>query len=273
MRWLLAPYADRRTYGILLYLVLGLPLGVFEFVLLVTGFSLGLGLLITLLGIPVLIATVLVGHALATFERRLAWSLLDAPMPRVPVLIDEAQGFFWKRLRSLITSRRTWMEVAFLFLRLPVGTLDFTIAVTIVGLMFGGFAQPILYAAGVESNIGSWTIDTFWESLIFVPVSIVFLLVGPRLLVGWGAVSGRFATAMLAVVETSELKHAVGDVLARVGRADAFEIMDQLEMRLGRGPFLTATRVEATLLALESNGVLTARRDDGRTKYALASGG
>jgi hypothetical protein len=62
-------------------------------------------------------------------------------------------------------------------------------------------------------------------------------------------------------------------VLARVGRADAFEIMDQLEMRLGRGPFLTATRLEATLLALESNGVLTAQRDDRRTTYALASRG
>ena len=85
MRWLLAPYAERRTYLILLYLVLGLPLGVFEFTLMVTGFSLGLGLLITLLGIPVLIGTLLVAHALATFERRLAWSLLDAPMPALPL--------------------------------------------------------------------------------------------------------------------------------------------------------------------------------------------
>jgi hypothetical protein len=270
MRWLLAPYAERRTYRTLLYLLLGLPLGVFEFVLLVTGFALGLGLLITLLGIPVLIATILVAHALATFERRLAWSLLDAPMPRVPLRPDEAQGFFWKRLRSLLTSRRTWKEVAFLFLRLPMGTLDFTIAVTIVALMLGGFVQPILEAAGVDSTVGSWRIDTFGESLIWLPISVLFLLVGPRLLVGWGGVSRRFATAMLAVVEPPELKRAVGDVLARVGRADAFEIMDQLEVRLGRGPFLTATRLEATLLALESNGVLSARRDGGRTTYALA---
>lgn len=270
MSWLLAPYGEARTYATFLYLVLGLPLGVFEFVLLVTGFALGLGLLITLLGIPVLVATVLVAHALATFERRLAWSFLDAPMPRVPVRPDEAHGLFWTRLRSLLTSQRTWKEVAFLFLRLLTGTLDFAIAVTIVGLMLGGFAQPILFLAGVESTIGSWTIDTFGESLISVPISIAFLLVGPRLLVAWGGVSERFATAMLAVVEPPELRRAVGDVLARVGRADACEIMDQLEVRLGRGPFLTATRVEATLLSLESTGVLTARRDGARTTYALA---
>jgi len=268
VRWLLAPYAERRAYLILLYLVLGLPLGVFEFTLLVTGFSLGLGLLITLLGIPVLIGTLLVAHALATFERRLAWSMLDAPMPALP-LRNEGTGFFWARLRSLITSRRTWSEVAFLLLRLPTGILDFTIAVTIVGLMIGGFVQPILVAAGVESNFGTWTIDTFGESLIYVPISILFLLVGPRLLVGWGGVSGWFATAMLAVVEPAELKRAVGDVLARVGRADAFEIMDQLQLRLGRGPFLSATRLEATLLALESSGLVTAHREGSRTTYAL----
>ena len=270
MSWLLAPYAERRTYRILLYLVLGLPLGVFEFSLLVTEFSLGLGLLITLLGIPVLIGTLLVAHALATFERRLASSLLDAPMPAIPLRRDEATGFFWARLRSLITSRRTWLEVLFLLLRLPTGILDFTIAVTIVGLMVGGFVQPILVAAGVESNFGSWRIDTFGESLIYVPISILFLLVGPRLLVGWGGVSARFATAMLALVEPAELKGAVGDVLARVGPADAFEIMDQLELRVGRGPFLTPTRLEATLLALESSGLVTASREGSRTTYALA---
>jgi hypothetical protein len=57
---------------------------------------------------------------------------------------------------------------------------------------------------------------------------------------------------------------------AGAGRADAFEIMDQLELRLGRGPFLTPTRLEATLLALESFGLVTARPEGRRTTYALA---
>ena len=75
---------------------------------------------------------------------------------------------------------------------------------------------------------------------------------------------------MLAVVEPSELKRAVGDALARVGRADAFEIIDELQLRLGRGPFLSATRLEATLLAQESNGVVTSRREGQRTTFVLA---
>ena len=272
MRWLLAPYREGRTYRILLYLLLGLPLGIFDFTLIVTGLSLGVGLLITLLGIPVLIGTLLVAHALATFERRLAWSLLDAPMPRLPLRRDEGTGFFWARLRSLIKSRRTWLEVVFLLLRLPMGIIDFTIAVTIVALMVQAIVAPILVAAGVESTYGSWTIDTFGESLIWLPISVLFWLVGPRLLVGWGEVSARFATASLGVVEPAELKQAVGDVLRRRGRADAFEVMDDLQLSLGRGPFLTPTRVEASLLALESAGAVTAERNGPRTTYSLARG-
>jgi Putative sensor len=222
-------------------------------------------------GIPVLIATILVGHALATFERRLAWSLLDAPMPRLP-LREEGSGFFWSRLRSLIASRRTWLEMLFLLLRLPMGIIDFTIAVTIVGLMVQWIVAPILVAAGVDMSIGSWTIDTFGESLLYLPISVLFVIVGPRILVGWGGVSARFATALLGVVEPAELKRAVGEVLERRGRADAFAIMDDLELRLGRGPYLTPTRVEASLLALESAGVVTAERDGPRTTYALDHG-
>jgi hypothetical protein len=161
------------------------------------------------------------------------------------------------------------MEVAFRFLRLPMGILDFTFAVTIVGLMLGGFAEPIIVAAGAESPIGSWRIDTFGESLVILPISVLFVVVGPRLLVAWGGVSARLATATLAVVEPRELKRAVGEVLSRVGRADAFEILDQLRLRTGRGPLLTATRLEATLLALESTGILTTRREGARTTYEL----
>lgn len=270
MRWLLAPYADRRTYTILLYLLLGLPVGVFDFMLVITGLSLGLGTIITLLGIPILVATLLVVQALAILEGRLAQALLEAPMPHVPALHEEPHGVFWARLRSLVTSRRTWTELAFLLLRFPIGIFGFVVATTIVGLMVVGFVEPILVAAGVNSDIGPWTIDTFGESLIYLPVSVLFLLVGPRLVVAFGQVSARFATAMLGVVEPAELKRAIGVVLTRAGRADAFQIMDELELRLGRGPFLTPTRLEAALIALESNGLVTALREGPRTVYARA---
>ena len=44
MTWLLDAYSDSRTYGSLVYSLLGLPIGIFGFIVVVTGFALGLGL-------------------------------------------------------------------------------------------------------------------------------------------------------------------------------------------------------------------------------------
>jgi hypothetical protein len=135
--------------------------------------------------------------------------------------------------------------------------------------MFGGFVMPILVALGVESQLGSWTIDTLPESLFYLPISILYLLVGPRILLGWGEVSGRIATFFLAVVEPSEMKRAVAETLARTGEADAFAILEELELRLGRGPFLTPTTVESTLLALESTGQVRTHHEGQARLYSL----
>ncbi len=272
MSWLLSPYTEQRTYRALAYLLLGLLLGILDFTIVVTGFSLGLGLIVTLLGIPVLVATLLVVRSLAALERGLAVSLLDAPMPRRPAAHDSGRGFFWARLHDLVFARRTWEEAGFLILRLPLGVLDFTVAVTIAALALCGVAMPIVVAAGVPVSIGSWEIDTFVESLVYLPVSALFLLVGPRLILAWSGLSRWLATALLGRIEPQELKLATIEVLARVGEADGFHILDELGLRLGRGPFLTPTRLEATLLALESAGQISARRENSRTVYALAGG-
>lgn len=269
MNWLLSAYSDRRTYGSLAYSLLGLPIGVFGFVVVVTGFSLGLGLIVTLLGIPVLVATLVFARAMAMMERRLAWSLIGAAKPRRSPPASASDGIFWQRLRELVTGRDAWREVAFVVLRLPLGILGFTIAVTIVGMMFGGFIHPIVTAAGFEDQIGTWVIDTIPESLVYLPFSLLFLLVGPRILLGWGEASGRIATWFLGRVSIGETKAAVVDTLARTGAADAGAIFDALQLRFGRGPFLTSTRVEAALLALESTGWVQAWRGGRHTTYSL----
>jgi len=270
MRWLLSPYAEARTYRVAAYLLVGLGFGILDFTVLVTGFSLGLGLLVTVIGIPVLVATFLVARALATMERRLARSWLDAPLPRRRPARAEPNGLFWTRLRSLTAVPRTWAEIAFLLLRLPMAVLDFAFVTALMGAALGGFAQPIVVAAGVDTQIGSWTIDTFPESLVFIPISLVFLLVGARLVVGWGGLSRRLAAHFLGRVDAADLKQEVLDILARSEGVDAFRILNELGLRLGHGSFLTPTRVEATLLALQSSGRVTIRHDEARPIYELA---
>jgi hypothetical protein len=257
--WLLEAYSDRRTYGALGYLLVGLPLGVFGFVVVVTGLSTGLGLLVTLLGIPILVLTLLFVRAFAGLYRQVAWSMLQAPLPRQPSHRVGAQGTFWQRLRDLITSRQTWRELAFALASLPLGVIGFSLAVILIALMLSGFAQPILTAAGVETQIGTWTIDTLPESLVYLPVSLLFLAVGPRILLGLGAVAGRVAAWFLGHIGSDDLKRAVVQSLATDGELDGFAILDHLQLRFGANARLSPTRLQATLLALESSGQVSVR--------------
>ena len=267
MRRALRLYAEARTYTALVWLLLGLPLGILWFTVVVTGLALGVGLAITVLGLPVLVLTLLLVRGIASVERALAESLAAAPMPRRPPE-PEARGVLWSRLRALVARRRTWRELAYVLLRLPLGALDFSVAVGVVALALGGFAEPVLVAAGADNDIGSWHVDTVPEALLFVPVSLAFLLVAAGVIRGWTRISAGVATALLGKVEQPQVKREVGRLLAR-GEADAFQLMDGLELRFGRGPFLRPVQLQAALLALRDTGLVVARRDGGRDVWAL----
>jgi hypothetical protein len=269
MRWLLEPYGDPATYRAIAYLLLGLPLGIVGFVVVVVGLSLGLGLAVTLLGIPVLVATLLLVRSLASFERTIAAGLLDAPMPRL-AREDGGDGFWWARLARTVDDGHVRAELAFLVLRFPLGVADFVVVATLLSLALAAVVQPILVAAGVPTEFGTWEVDTFAETLVFVPVSVFFLLTGPRLLLAWAEVPRLMATRLLGRVESADLKREIAEVLAHRDEMDAFEIVDELRLRLGRGPYLTATRVEAALLGLEWTGRVHTLGGDGRTRYRLA---
>jgi len=271
MHWLLEPYADPGFYRVGAYLLLGLPLGVFEFTIVVTGLSLGAGLAVTLLGLPVLLATFLLAAQLASFERDLAATMIEAPMPR-QFLRRDAAGFGWRRLRARAGDRRSWTEVAYLLgARLPLGVAGFVVAVTLLSLALAFAVYPIVYAAGVPVELGTWQVDTFPKTLAVAPISVLFLLAGPRIMLAWAGLTSRITSRMLGWLDAADVKQAVVDVLGRAGGADAFTILDQVGLRLGRGPFLTPTRLEATLLTLESTGTVLATRGGDRTRYSLAT--
>src|SRR5947207_2704667 len=73
-----------HTASNIVYLLLSFPLGVFYFVLLITGLSVGVGTVIVWLGIPILFATIAGIWGMAAIERSLAAHLLHIDMPTPP---------------------------------------------------------------------------------------------------------------------------------------------------------------------------------------------
>jgi hypothetical protein len=194
--------AREETYLNLIYLVLAFPLGTVYFVFLVTGISVGIGTAIIWIGVPILLAVFAASWGLAMFERMLAEVLLRediAPMSRQ----EDAELSAWQRLKAHLGNRVTWTSLAYLFLKFPIATLFFTIAVTVVATAVAMLIAPFIYKLwDYPSWWGIWQVDTLGEALIATVLGLV--IVGPISLhitnfLAW--VSGTFARVMLGRLE------------------------------------------------------------------------
>jgi hypothetical protein len=126
------------------YLVLGLPLGIATFTIAVTGLSLAAGLLVTLAGIPVLVATLLAVRGLAALERRRAEWLLGTPMPGRERTLS---GSPWERTKAIASDPASWRDTLYSLVLLPVGIAGFTVAVTLWSVALGSLTSPAWYWA------------------------------------------------------------------------------------------------------------------------------
>ena len=195
--------AREETYLNLIYLLLAFPLGTVYFVFLVTGISVGIGTAIIWIGVPILLAVFAASWGLAMFERMLAEVLLREDIPPMS-RHEDAERSAWERLKAHLTNRVTWTSLVYLFLKFPIATLFFTIAVAVVATALGMIIAPFIYKLwDYPSWWGVWKIDTLGEALIATALGLV--IAGPISLhitnfLAW--VSGTFARVMLGRLES-----------------------------------------------------------------------
>ena len=221
-----------RTYGGILYLVLAFPLGVAEFCVLVTGISAGLGLAITLIGIPILFAMLYLWRWMAQGERRLIGSLVGVRVAD-PYRPAPPNAGHWALIRSRLSDPATWKDLLFLLFQLPLGTLSFAIAVTLIS--GGGWllTAPAWYWVDEEvSDFGVLTVDTLGEALLLVPIGALVLFLA---IPGLGALArgyGWLATQLLGSNADPVLTAEVSDL--RDSRARVIAAADAERRRLER---------------------------------------
>lgn len=168
---------DPHSYRNLLYLVLGLPLGVAYFTVLVTLISLAGGMAVTIVGLPLAVLTMYGWCELARVERLQANALAGTHVPPLAFL-ETGNALGWQRIKQRLRNGLTWRSLAFLFLRFPHGLATFVVAVTAVSVPLYGLAMPAIAQWGGEdglSNWGVWHVDTFWEGAVFVLPGILLL--------------------------------------------------------------------------------------------------
>ena len=187
-----------RTYKRLAYLLIAFPLGLAYFVGLTVGGSVGLGLAVTWVGVPILLVTLLGATAIAGFEAKLANLLVDQDVSVPPALRPEFrrddEGFV-DALRRFLAEPTTWTSVGLAFARFAFGLVAFVVTVTAAAVLVGLLAAPFVYNdPGVAVTLGEYAIDTLPQALGVAGLGVLWLFVAANL-IDLLAAAGAFLTA------------------------------------------------------------------------------
>lgn len=186
----------KKFFPNLVYLLLGLPLGVLYFVVLVTGFSLGAGLSITLVGVPILVAMIFVTYILGDLERTVTSRLLGIKIVKPearPSNNDSAAAILVAQLKS----GQFWKELVYLILKMPMGIVSFTLAVTFVSVSLALLLAPLIVAFVPSTQIMLWNgyeVETMQQALLVSGLGLVFGVVSIFIINGLAALLGSLSS-------------------------------------------------------------------------------
>ena len=120
------------------YLLSGFPLAVASFSIIVTGLSLGVSLLIIVVGLPVLTLTVLIARLFADIERFRIPGVLRRPRTRPNYRTSQAGQGIWKRITTPLTQTQSWLDVTFTLLIFPIAVATFCVVISWWAVAIGG---------------------------------------------------------------------------------------------------------------------------------------
>jgi signal transduction histidine kinase len=217
------PGALLRQLGLdSVYLLLAMPMGILTFTVVVTGWSLALGLLITLIGIPIAMLTIYVSRWMAWVERRRAALVLGEPIRGV--YKPPATGRIIDRLKALFSDPSTWKDLAWHLLLLPVGIVDFVVVVTAWSVSLGLVTMPLWWWSLPDNDpteLGIFQVDSWGHAFLAAAIGLVALPIAAALVRGTAAASGSLSQLVLGP-SRRQLEERV-EVLAqtRAGAVDA----------------------------------------------------
>ena len=213
------------------YLLLSLGLGTTWFLILVVGLASGIGLLVTLLGVPILIGLLFATRPMADLERALVNGLLDERIAghyRRP-----AKEGAWSSIVARVADPQTWKDAAYLACQFPLGIIWFTLTSIALVVPPALLLAPLWYwitPGGVD--VVFWNVDSLPEALVLVPIGALLLIPARYLIDGMGIAHGHWARLLLHAEPDPELAAKVVD--ARSAQARIIAAADAERRRIER---------------------------------------
>ena len=202
----LAVAVDGDTYRRLLYLLIACPLAVAYFVGTSTGLSVGVGLSVVLVGIPILLVTLVAVTGVAWFEAYLAHVCLDrdssTPVALTGLQMDlEAENVgYYITLKRFVADPSTWASLGLVAIKSVFGLLAFVILVTLTSFVGTLIAAPLFYnSPEISYRIASYSITTLPEAVGLSAVGVLLGLISLHLVNAMGEFGGYLTKTLLAV--------------------------------------------------------------------------
>ncbi len=216
-RWLGA-YTQARVWKESVHLLADLGIGIGLFTVVITMLSLSIGSLVTLVGFPLLAATVLGGRWIGMLERGRVRVLLGADLPGHDP-IDWQQGL-WARAKQVITDRPGWKGLAYGVLMLPWGVLTFTATVVVWTVawsllsnplwVWAGDRPPTFEVNGVTYDPGEWPLGLISAGAAIIGLVLVALL--PMAVHGLARADVALVRWLLTPSADEQLRQRVSDL-------------------------------------------------------------
>lgn len=191
-------FAEPRAWGSLFYLLFALVTGIIYFTWVVTGLSVSFSLLVLVIGLPIAGLFLLSVKGISLMEGRLVEALLGVRMPRRPRFSGKTG--IWQRFKNLIADKHVWFSLVYMLLQMPLGTIYFTVFITLIAVSLGFIFWPIAaMALGVPVFITSF--QEYYATGWLIPISIIagalLLIVTMHLAKVIGKAHGTLAKSLL----------------------------------------------------------------------------
>jgi hypothetical protein len=185
------------------YTLSAFALGLVGFVVAVTGTTLGVSLLFTVVGVLVLAGTVYLTRGLAQLERVRLARLLDADVPRASYLLARPGDGWLRRTATPLRDPQSWLDLLWSLVGLVTGTAVFVVIVTWwavagMGLTYWVWQRwlPDGDDQGLAELIGLGD-GRQTESLLMLAIGLAAVVTLPFVVRGCAVLHGGVASALL----------------------------------------------------------------------------
>lgn len=201
--------------GTIAYLLLGWPIMLFAFVMVVTFTALGIGTAVIWVGLPILAFALLMARGFATMERHVQAGLFG----REPAALHYRQrreGDSWfKAMLNVIADPQSWLDVLWVFVGFITSTITWSLALVWAALCTGPVTGPIFaLLAEIFHTNGGGLAYLYWEISGFTPMlntTLVRILDGAIPIVVVGLLAIKLAPPVFRGL--AWLHGSVGDAL------------------------------------------------------------